>query len=203
VFFLENPGEGLPLFCPEEKWRASGKELTNASTPFNSDLLGKEKASAGHSPFGKRLILALATWGGVGFLPGAPGTWGTAAALPLWWLLTQLGFTGYALALAALLAVGVLVAGPAQDLLGQKDHPAIVIDEVVGLLIALAGVPLNWTWALMGFLAFRALDILKPWPISRLNRGTSGLAVVADDVAAGVVARLVLAVAQTMVGGGG
>ena len=175
--------------------------MTNALTPFNSDLLGKENASAGHSPLVNRLILALATWGGVGFLPGAPGTWGTAAALPFWWLLAQLGVTGYALALAALLALSVLVAGPAQDLLGQKDHPAIVVDEVVGLLIALAGVPLNWTWALVGFLVFRVLDILKPWPISRLNRGTSGLAVVADDVAAGVLARLVMMI--LLFGGGG
>lgn len=177
--------------------------MTNALTPFNSDSLGKENAAAGHAPLVKRLILILATWGGVGFLPGAPGTWGSLTALPLWWLLTQLGFTGYALTLAALLALSVLVAGPAQDLLGRKDHPAIVIDEVVGLLITLAGVPLDWTWALMGLVAFRALDILKPWPISRLNRGVSGLAVVADDVAAGVAARLALALAQVMVGGGG
>ena len=142
------------------------------------------------------MVLALATWGGVGFLPGAPGTWGTMAALPLWWLLTQLGNAGYLLALAALVLVSVLVAGPAQDLLGKKDHPAIVIDEVAGLLVALALVKPNLTAVLAGFLLFRAFDILKPWPISRLNRGTSGLAVVADDLAAGVMARLVLAAAQ-------
>ena len=114
------------------------------------------------------------------------------AALPLWWLLTRLGNAGYLLALAALVLVSVLVAGPAQDLLGQKDHPAIVIDEVAGLLVALALVKLNLTAVLAGFLLFRAFDILKPWPISRLNRGTSGLAVVLDDLAAGVMARLVL-----------
>ena len=177
--------------------------LTNAVSPFNSELSGKEKASAGQSLFVNRLILALATWGGVGFLPGAPGTWGTVAALPLWWLLTCLGNPGYLLALAALLMAGVLVGGPAQALLGQKDHPAIVIDEVVGLLIALAGVGLDLCWILSGFLAFRALDILKPWPISRLNLGQSGLAVVLDDVAAGVLARLMLAVVQVVIGGGG
>ena len=177
--------------------------LTNAVSPFNSELSGKEKASAGQSLFVNRLILALATWGGVGFLPGAPGTWGTVAALPLWWLLTCLGNPGYLLALATLLMVGVLVAGPAQALLGQKDHPAIVIDEVVGLLIALAGVGLDLCWILSGFLAFRALDILKPWPISRLNLGQSGLAVVLDDVAAGVLARLMLGVVQVVIGGRG
>ena len=125
------------------------------------------------------------------------------AALPLWWLLTRLGNAGYLMALAALVLVSVLVAGPAQDLLGQKDHPAIVIDEVAGLLVALALVKLNLTAVLAGFLLFRAFDILKPWPISRLNRGTSGLAVVLDDLAAGVMARLVLGAAQMFFGGGG
>jgi phosphatidylglycerophosphatase A len=176
--------------------------LTNAISPFNSETSRKEKGSAGQPRFSNRLILALATWGGVGYLPGAPGTWGTAAALPLWWLLTHLGPLGYALAVAVLLAVSVMVAGPAQALLGKLDHPAIVIDEVVGLLVALAGAPLNWTWVLVGFVAFRAFDILKPWPISWLNRGTSGLTVVLDDVAAGIMARLVLAV-LIGVGGGG
>jgi phosphatidylglycerophosphatase A len=170
-------------------------------SPFNAETFGKEKAAAAHSRFVHRLILVLATWGGVGFLPGAPGTWGTAAALPLWWLLSRLGLPGYVLALAALTVVSVVVAGPAQELLGRKDHPAIVIDEVAGLLVALAGVPVSWTWAFAGFLAFRAFDILKPWPISRLNRGISGLAVVADDLAAGVVARVV--VGLLMIGGGG
>ncbi len=125
------------------------------------------------------------------------------AALPLWWLLTRLGNTGYLLALAALVLMSVLVAGPAQELLDRKDHPAIVIDEVVGLLVALALVKLNLTVVLAGFLLFRAFDILKPWPISRLNRGTSGLAVVLDDLAAGVMARLVLGAAQMFFGGGG
>jgi phosphatidylglycerophosphatase A len=168
--------------------------LTNAFSPFNSETSRKEKGSAGQSPFTNRLIIALATWGGVGYLPGAPGTWGTVTALPLWWLLTHLGPLGYALAVVLLLAVGVMVAGPAQVLLGRHDHPAIVIDEVVGLLITLAGINPSWTWALYGLVAFRVFDILKPWPISWLNRGKSGLAVVLDDVAAGVMARLVLAV---------
>jgi phosphatidylglycerophosphatase A len=176
--------------------------LTNAFSPFNSETSRKEKGSAGQSPVTNRLILSLATWGGVGYLPGAPGTWGTVAALPLWWLLTHLGPPGYYLALGVLLIAAVMVAGPAQVLLGKHDHPAIVIDEVVGLLITLAGVTLSWTWVFYGLVAFRAFDILKPWPISRLNRGKSGLAVVLDDVAAGVLARLILAVFMNIGGGG-
>lgn len=138
----------------------------------------------------------------MGYLPGAPGTWGTIAALPLWWLLSQLGAFGYALVLAAFLGVSVAVAGPAQDLLGRKDHPAIVIDEVVGLLVALAGVPVNRTWVFLGFAVFRVLDIFKPWPIRWLERGGGGLAVVLDDAAAGIMARVVLAVAELLDTGG-
>jgi len=164
-------------------------------------MLREDQASADPSRFTTRLTLALATWGGAGYLPAAPGTWGTAAALPLWWLLAHLGSLGYALAFAVVLAVSLRVAGPAQTLLGRTDHPAIVIDEVVGLLVALAGVPLHWTWVLLGFLTFRALDILKPWPIRWLSRGHGGLEVVVDDLAAGVMARLVLEV--IMVGAGG
>lgn len=140
----------------------------------------------------RRLILALATWGGVGFLPGAPGTWGTLAALPLWWGLTLLGPWGYALGTTVVLLLALWAAGPAQDYLGRTDHPAIVIDEVVGLLITLAAVPLTWQYALAGFTLFRALDILKPGPIRWFGQGTGGLEVVADDVAAGVAARLLL-----------
>ncbi|MBI4642622.1 MAG: phosphatidylglycerophosphatase A [Deltaproteobacteria bacterium] len=141
-----------------------------------------------------RLILAAATWGGVGYLPGMPGTWGTLAALPLWWLLAQLGPWGYGLAVAALLGLALWAAGPAQEYLGRVDHPAIVVDEVVGLLITLAAVPLTWQNAATGFVIFRILDILKPFPIRWFGKGEGGLEVVADDVAAGVIGRLILEV---------
>jgi phosphatidylglycerophosphatase A len=90
-----------------------------------------------------------------------------------------------------LLALGA--AGPAQDYLGRPDHPAIVIDEVAGLLITLAGVSLTWPHAVAGFIIFRALDILKPPPIRWFTAGESGgLEVVVDDVIAGLMARVVL-----------
>lgn len=164
-------------------------------------MLKKQPASEeGLSPRVTSLILALATWGGAGYLPVAPGTWGTAAALPLWWLLSHLGPWGYALGFAVLLALSLMVAGPAQELLGRVDHGAIVIDEAVGLLATLAGAPLSWRWALTGFVVFRALDILKPWPIRWLSRGSGALEVVLDDVAAGVMARIIL---EVLLGGKG
>jgi len=149
------------------------------------------------------LILTLATWGGVGFLPLMPGTWGALAALPLWYHLAQTGPWGYGLGVAALIILGLWVAGPAQEILGRTDHPAIVVDEVAGLLITLAGVPPTWEHAVMGLVIFRALDILKPFPIRRLGEGgKGGLEVMADDVAAGVIGRLVLEVVMIAWGRG-
>ena len=141
------------------------------------------------------LILALATWGGVGFLPFMPGTWGTLAALPLWHGLAPTGPWVYGLGVAALVILGLMVAGPAQEILGRTDHPAIVVDEVAGLLITLAGVPLTWEHAALGFIIFRTLDILKPFPIRWFQEGgKGGLEVMADDIAAGVMGRVMMEV---------
>jgi phosphatidylglycerophosphatase A len=151
----------------------------------------------------RRLVLGLATWGGAGCLPGAPGTWGTLAALPLWWGLSHLGSWGYGVGTAAVILLALWAAGPAQEYLGRPDHPAIVIDAVVGLLITLAGVSLTWPHAALGFLIFRALDILKPPPIRWFTAGDSGgLEVVVDDVLAGVMGRVILEVTLILGGGG-
>jgi phosphatidylglycerophosphatase A len=147
------------------------------------------------NPVHRRLVLALATWGGVGLLPVAPGTWGTLAALPLWWLLAHLGPWGYGLGTTAILLLALWSAGPAQGYLGGPDHPAIVIDEVAGLLLTLAEVSPTWPHAAAGFAIFRVLDILKPPPIRWFCAGESGgLEVVIDDVIAGLMGRLILEV---------
>ena len=139
------------------------------------------------------LILALATGFYVGYLPKAPGTWGTLIAFPLHFLLIQLNPLPYALSLVALFGLAVLVAGSAEKIFDYKDPGAIVIDEVIGMLIALLGTPpdvLLWTLA---FFLFRFFDILKPFPIRWIDRRIQGgVGIVLDDVLAGAFTLLIL-----------
>jgi phosphatidylglycerophosphatase A len=117
-----------------------------------------------------------------------PGTWGALAALPLWWLLQHLGDWDYGLVLALLTALSIWITGLAQEYLGP-DHSSIVLDEVVGLLAALAWVPCRWQWVFIGFLLFRLFDIWKPFPVRHCEGLPGGWGVTLDDVAAGVMAR--------------
>jgi phosphatidylglycerophosphatase A len=130
----------------------------------------------------------LASWGPCGFSPLAPGTVGTLGAIPLAWALAALGWTPYLLATAALLALGVPAAARAGRYWGVVDASPIVVDEVVGYLLTMAFVPFGWRTALAGFLLFRAFDVLKPWPVSALDRIKTGLGVMLDDVGAGLLA---------------
>jgi phosphatidylglycerophosphatase A len=151
----------------------------------------------------RRFILFLATMGGAGYLPGMPGTWGSLAALPVWWLLQRhLTPRAYIFAWLALLAVSLWVAGDAWNMLGETDHPTIVLDEAMGLLIALAWVPPKWPWVFLGFTLFRVFDILKPYPLKYLEQLPGGFGVVMDDVAAGLAARVILGLLMLFGGGG-
>jgi phosphatidylglycerophosphatase A len=135
----------------------------------------------------------LAFAAGAGLLPGAPGTWGTLAAIPLYLLLAPLPLPIYALVLMGLALLGVWACSRAGRGLGIHDHPAIVWDEVVGYLLTMTAAPPGWPWVLAGFLLFRALDIWKPWPIRWLDRRVGGgLGVMLDDLAAGALALALL-----------
>ncbi|MFV8819239.1 phosphatidylglycerophosphatase A [Haliea sp. E17] len=130
---------------------------------------------------------------GSGLSPKAPGTAGTVAALPLYWLLAKLGLPGYTVAVLVALLAGVWICQRASDELGVHDHGGIVWDEFVGLWIALWGLPVAWPWVLAGFVLFRLFDIVKPWPIGYLDRRVhGGLGIMLDDVVAGVFAGICL-----------
>lgn len=140
-----------------------------------------------------RLLMFIATGAGSGYLPKAPGTWGTLVGLLLWWPLAGLSLAAYLAAVAVLFIVGVASAGAAEKILDRGDPGVVVIDEIVGVLIALAAVPLHPVAALAGFALFRLFDIAKPFPVGWLDRHLhGGLGIMLDDVAAGLYALLVL-----------
>ena len=146
---------------------------------------------------GDRLAIAIASWFGSGFAPKAPGTVGSLAALPLIWPL--LYFTPLwlvAVVTIFLFLAGTWAAGVAGQAWGKVDHGSIVIDEVVGMILAVS-IPFyllgQWadlpTVAAVSFVTFRCFDIAKPWPVSLIDRRIkTGLGVMLDDVAAGLYA---------------
>ncbi len=133
---------------------------------------------------------------GAGFAPKAQGTFGSAAALLPWLLLRALPLPAYLLVVLAVFALGVWACNVAGRLLGVDDHRSLVIDECVGQWIALLpALFAPWWIVLAGFVLFRLFDVWKPWPIRWLDRHLkSGMGVMVDDVVAGVVAALTLAV---------
>ena len=126
---------------------------------------------------------------GSGLIPWAPGTFGTVAAIPLYLLLAPLPLVWYLSLLVTLFLIGVWVCDKTAAELSVQDPSAIVWDEILGYLITMIAAPAGWAWVLAGFTLFRLFDILKPWPISVLDRRVhGGLGVMLDDVVAGIIA---------------
>lgn len=150
------------------------------------------------------LSLALTTFG-VGYLPLAPGTWGSAVGVAIYIAVTQFvdGFAPsipvltaiVSVSLVAFSLVGIWASDRAIDLLGNSDPSEAVVDEVLGQLITFLFVPFGITWPfiLVGFLLFRLFDIWKPYPIDGLQVLPGGIGVCADDMVAGVYSGVCLA----------
>ena len=137
----------------------------------------------------RRIALLLASSCGLGYAPLVPGTVGTIAGLPAFWLMAGLSPSGYLLTWALITAVAVWAAGEAGRHYGVVDDGRIVIDELSGYLVTVAFLPWNWLTALLGFGWFRLFDILKPPPVGWIDRHCkNGFGVVFDDVAAGIFA---------------
>ncbi len=187
------------------------KESSDQLNPTTAGATGDNFQALGRirSPIDS-VALAIATCG-VGYMPIAPGTWGSAIGVAVYllfrvaslrlftsaesagWSLTPLDAfrtTFILLILIALTITGIWAATRAERLLGRKDPGPVVIDEVVGQLITFVFVPLNigMGGVMLGFLLFRFFDIWKPYPIRRLESLESGLGVMADDIVAGVYA---------------
>ena len=138
-----------------------------------------------------RLALAFATACGVGYVPLAPGTFGSAVGLLLWWALPASPHVQGA-AIVTLFAVGSWSGNVAERHFGRTDPGQVVIDEVMGMLITLFLIPVGWRGALAGFLLFRVADVIKPYPANRLEALHGGIGVMADDAMAAVYANLAL-----------
>ena len=130
---------------------------------------------------------------GSGLAPVAPGTVGTLAAVPLYLLLAQLSPVMYLLAVLLVCLVGIWLCGQSSQLLGVHDHAGIVWDEFAGFLITMIAAPAGWGWLLLGFVLFRIFDILKPWPISWVDKNVhGGCGIMLDDILAGLMALAVM-----------
>lgn len=141
----------------------------------------------------------IATLGGVGYTPLAPGTAATAVTAVI---LGLVPFSRGALLVTfvAVTAIGIWAAGHAERVLGSKDPGVIVIDEVSGMILAVLVLPHTVPVLAVGFVVFRILDIVKPFPAYASQRLPAGLGVMTDDVIAGLYALAILGVARATVG---
>jgi len=129
---------------------------------------------------------------GLGMARKAPGTVGTLLGVPLLWLMPQPLWL-YLLVVVLLFIFGVWCCEKCSQHLGVHDHGGIVWDEVVGYLITMIALPKTFVWILAGFIVFRVFDIIKPWPISYLDKRIhGGLGIMIDDVLAGLFAAIAL-----------
>ncbi len=134
----------------------------------------------------------IATGLGSGFAPVASGTVGSAVTVPLAFALAFLGDWPYVIIALALIGPAIWAAGYAEKYYRKKDCGYIVIDEIIGMLIAAAFLPQEWTWLIIAFFVFRFFDIMKVWPASAAEKLPGGTGIVLDDVIAGIYSNIVL-----------
>lgn len=135
----------------------------------------------------------LAAGFGAGCVPGIPGTAGTVIGAIIYYPLQNADPRVYLGILIAIVIAGIWICGKTARALGVHDHSAIVWDEIAGYLVTMFMAPAGWMWIIAGFILFRLFDILKPWPISRVDRQVKGgTGIMLDDIIAGVFGLLTL-----------
>lgn len=161
--------------------------MASASAPPSPDRTAK-------APIWADLV---ATFFGAGRLKPGPGTWGSVATVILWGIASSyIPASGRVWATIAAAALATMIGIPAATLVarasGKKDPQFVVIDEVAGQLVTLIAVPLAWKTFLAGLILFRVFDILKPFPIRRLEQLPEGTGIVVDDLGAGLYALIIM-----------
>ena len=145
--------------------------------------------------FRQKIVMFLATGFYSGYTPFAPGTFGTIPGILICYIISGSDITIAFLYTLLVVIISIPIAHEAEKITGKNDPGCIVIDEIAGILVTLSGIPFNTTTVISGFIIFRFLDILKPFPIRYLEKKVPGGAgIIIDDVAAGVIANLILRV---------
>ncbi|MFH1442115.1 MAG: phosphatidylglycerophosphatase A [Candidatus Omnitrophota bacterium] len=136
-------------------------------------------------------VKTISTFFGAGYLPFIPGTFGSAAGITLYFIVRQ-NILLYTCAIFVVTILGFLTAGKAAKVFNKRDPCCVVIDEVAGMLISLMFIPHDLKWVITGFLVFRLMDTLKPFPAARIERLHGSLGIMGDDIVAGIYTNIVL-----------
>ncbi len=140
-----------------------------------------------------RIVLFFATWFCAGLIPFAPGTWGSLAALPFAVGAYSLGVFFSCISIVLIVILSIPLSGMASRIMNREDPAPVVIDEVAGIFVTLFLIPVSWTSIISGFVLFRILDILKPFPAGLIDKKVKGgTGIVLDDVMAGIYANVCL-----------
>lgn len=142
----------------------------------------------------KGVAKLVATFFYVGLIPYAPGTWGTIAAIPLYYLISGAPYYLYIAVTAVVIFISVRASDVVENIYGRSDPGQIVADEVCGYLVTMVLIPPTLTNIIIGFFLFRFFDMVKPPPSRQAERLPGGTGVVMDDVVAGIFANIVLQV---------
>jgi phosphatidylglycerophosphatase A len=147
------------------------------------------------------IILFFAQGAYSGKFPIAPGTAGTAVGVLLYFLIKDISPLYYLFICIVVYGIGTWTSGEAEKLLGKKDASSIVIDEIAGFFVSMFMVPFGWGFVIAGFFLFRFFDILKPWPLNKLQNLRGGTGVMLDDIGAGIYVNAILQVSSYFIGG--
>jgi len=151
------------------------------------------KKELSHEQISENPVYYAAVGFGAGFAKKAPGTVGTIMGIPIYLLTSAGGFPVFVVLTVLFSLLGIYLCGETAKALGVHDHPGIVWDEIVGFMVTMLLVPFSWSAVFVGFVLFRFFDIIKPWPISYVDKHIDGgLGIMLDDLLAGLFSALIL-----------